>query len=128
MNSNKCKTCGHVADTVLQNKKWTHFTDTIGRKYEIDWTNPSNPILISNDSFFWNTSKINENGELCFIRDLWQGFVEKAELYVASNGKHKLCFSQNSKYGFFDDWDICTEYEISLITDPTDGHQSDQIN
>ncbi len=128
MNPNKCNTCGHIINTMSQNKKWTRFVDNLKRKYDIDWTNPTNPILISDDSFFWNTSKISENGELCFVRDLWQGFVEKAELYIDSTGKHKLQFSQNSKYGFFDDWNTLMEYEISMMADPIDDNQLNQTN
>lgn len=53
----------------------------------------------------YNQSKLDENGQLIFLRDLYLGVCERVELILEPDNNH-LIISKNPNPGDYDQWEL----------------------
>lgn len=92
-------------------RKYSKF-ESDDKCYEIHWNNPDMPFLTSR-SYWWNTSEVNECGNLCFYRDCGEGAKERAEfIFESSDGRCAIRIDLNAKIGYYADWENVTTHHL----------------
>lgn len=102
-----------MSNKFLEYRQWVRFKDMRSHVYAIDWNNPVMPLLTW-EELFWNTSDIDDDGDLQFTRDVYKGHKERVTLYTTSHCQHRLFVCRNRNYGYYD---TVSDYEIVPIDD-----------